>query len=138
MIKDLNDKSMISPTEENLLSDALDEQREVQRKISKNKQAMKSFAITADETGEENLLNNISDIDLEKLDESDHEISTLVYMDMVQSNEPYITNLNEDQLLSGKLKYNVSEGTFMFYIELIVGRKNGVPTPTVILGALGI
>jgi hypothetical protein len=91
----------------------LDEQREVQKKISKNKQAMKSFAVTADDTGEENLLNNISDIDLDKLDESDHEISALVYMDMFQNNEPYLTNLNEDQLLSGKLKYNIETGTII-------------------------
>jgi hypothetical protein len=31
-------------------------------------------------------------------------------MDMFQNNEPYLTNLNEDQLLSGKLKYNISDG----------------------------
>lgn len=92
---------------------------------------MKSFAIGADDGGEENLLNNMSDIDLDKLDESDHEISALVYMDMFQNNEPYLTNLNEDQLLSGKLKYNIET-------ELIVGRKNGNPSPNVVLGALGI
>jgi hypothetical protein len=33
---------------------------------------MKSFAVTTDDTGEENLLNNISDIDMDKLDETDH------------------------------------------------------------------
>jgi hypothetical protein len=59
-------------------------------------------------------------------------------MDMFQNNQPYLTNLNEDQLLCGKLKYNVSEGTSELNIELIIGRKNGVPTPKVILGALGI
>jgi len=66
MIKGLEDKSMMSPIEENLLSDALDEQRQVQKKISKNRQAMKSFAVTSDDT-DENLLHNISDIDLDKL-----------------------------------------------------------------------
>lgn len=57
-------------------------------------------------------MTTISDIDLDKLDESDHEISALVYMDMFHNNEPYITNLNEDQLLSGKLKYNIENGTY--------------------------
>jgi hypothetical protein len=37
MIKDLNDKSMMSPADEDLLSGAIDEQKLVQRKISKNK-----------------------------------------------------------------------------------------------------
>lgn len=33
---------------------------------------------------------------------------------MFQNNEPYITNLNEDQLLNGKLKYNIQNGTYYF------------------------
>ena len=44
----------------------------MQKKISKNRQAMKSFAVTGiEDNAEENLLHNISDIDLDKLDESE-------------------------------------------------------------------
>lgn len=74
---------------------------------------MKSFAVQ-DEVFEDNLLTNISDIDLDKLEESDHEISTLVYMDIFKNTEPYLTNLSEDQLLSGKLQYNIEQGTICF------------------------
>jgi hypothetical protein len=45
MIKDLNDKTTISPGEENLLEEAVEEQKEVQKKISTNRRAMQSFAI---------------------------------------------------------------------------------------------
>lgn len=94
MIKDFNDKSTISPNEENLLNDALEEQKEVQKKISTNRKAMQSFAVPDFNPLEENLLTNISDIDLDQLDDTDHEISALIYMDMFKNNEPYLTNLN--------------------------------------------
>lgn len=29
---------------------------------------------------------------------------------MFKNNEPFLTNLNEDQLLTGKLQYNIEEG----------------------------
>ena len=34
-------------------------------------------------------------------------------------------------MLNGKVRYNIES-------ELLIGRKNGVPTPQVVLGALGI
>ena len=37
--------------------------------------------------------------------------------------KPYLSNLNEDPILSGKIKYCLSEP------ETLVGRKNGNPTP---------
>ena len=36
---------------------------------------------------------------------------------------PYLTNLNEDVQLSGKLYYDLTKG------KIYVGKKNGTPTP---------
>lgn len=54
---------------------------------------MKSFAQIHEE---ENLLNDdISELDMEKLEE-ESESQELSILDCFKSNEPYITNLNED------------------------------------------
>lgn len=61
---------MMSQTDVDLLSDAVEEQKQLQKNISKNRQAMKSFALTTDETDnhEESLLmTTLSDICLDKL-----------------------------------------------------------------------
>lgn len=38
-------------------------------------------------------------------------------MDMFKNNEPYLTNLSEDQLLSGKLQYNIEQGILSQYTQ---------------------
>jgi len=43
-----------------------------------------------------------------------------------------LANLNEDPILNGKVLYSLEDE------ETFVGRKNGKPTPNIILGGLGI
>ena len=44
---------------------------------------------------------------------------------------PYITNISEDQLLSGRLKYSCIH-------PLLIGNKQAVPKPDITLATLGI
>ena len=67
MIKEMNDRTTISPQDEFILKDAKEYQKELVKMIGKNQEAMKSFAQGFQE---ENLLNDdISELDLEKLEE---------------------------------------------------------------------
>ena len=51
---------------------------------------------------------------------------------MPDKSAPHITNLSEDQQMSGMVYYSVAKG------ELSFGRKTANPIPDVILGAIGI
>ena len=45
---------------------------------------------------------------------------------------PHLTNLNEDPQLTGKVYYSLMD------CPVYVGRRNGNPTPQIILGGVGI
>lgn len=62
---------------------------------------------------------------------SQSNISILDYNDGVDEKQPYITNLSQDELLSGRLKYSCAK-------LLRIGNKQGIPKPDVVLAALGI
>lgn len=44
----------------------------------------------------------------------------------------HLTNLNEDPILNGKIKFGLEKE------RTIVGRKNAVPLPDIVLGSMGI
>jgi len=46
--------------------------------------------------------------------------------------KPFLVNLNEDPYLNAKVKYSLSKES------CIVGKKNGNPLPSIILGGLEI
>lgn len=55
---------------------------------------------------------------------------------------PHLTNLNEDPQLTGKVYYSLIDCNIYIIIFVLgpvfVGRKTGVPTPSIILGGVGI
>ena len=51
--------------------------------------------------------------------------------DKFDADEPHITNVSEDELLSGRIKYSCAN-------TLTIGNKSGEPKPDVGLHALGI
>ena len=65
----------------------------------------------------------------------------------IDKTKPYLMNLNEDPLLSGKVLHSLDRGTHQIYfsqitlsqLELIrIGKKNGNPVPEVVLGGISI
>jgi NAD(P)H-flavin reductase len=57
--------------------------------------------------------------------------STNSLNDKIDLKIPYITNVSEDPLLTGRLKYSLST-------PISIGNKNADPKPTIQLAALGI
>ena len=53
-------------------------------------------------------------------------------IDNIDSQQPFLFNLNEDPLLNGKVKYSLKNG------KLLLGRKNGSPPNDIVLGGVGI
>ncbi len=46
---------------------------------------------------------------------------------------PHLVNLNEDPMLDRKIQYDLTQAE-----QIYVGRKNGNPPPSIILGGIGI
>ena len=44
----------------------------------------------------------------------------------------HLTNLNEDPILNGKIKFGLEKE------RTLVGRKNAIPVPDIVLGSMGI
>lgn len=74
---------------------------------------------------------NESTVNQNELSFNEASMSILDYNDKIDEKEPYITNLSEDELLSGRLKYSCAK-------VLTIGNKHGIPRPDVVLAALGI
>ncbi len=88
--------------------------KEMEEQLKANADMMKQY----DQTFEEKL--------------AEAKAKSAMHEPQIDKSQPYLMNLNEDPLLSGKVLHSLSKE------KILIGRKNVEPVPDIVLGGLGI